>query len=41
MRRADLHPAVSQVSQDELVWLVSFLKPNGDALLAFVDFDWF
>lgn len=29
-----------ELSQDELVWLVSFLKTDGDTSRSFVDFDW-
>jgi hypothetical protein len=29
-----------ELSQDELMWLVSFLKSNGDTARSFVDFDW-
>jgi hypothetical protein len=29
-----------ELSQDDLVWLVSFLKSDGDASRSFVDFDW-
>lgn len=29
-----------ELSQDELVWLVSFLKSDGDTSRSFVDFDW-
>jgi hypothetical protein len=29
-----------ELSQDELMWLVSFLKSDGDTARSFVDFDW-